>query len=521
MLEYNSGVKNPVVANYEKGATGTSLFMSIGDIDKSIDVASKKQATGTANTMLKNTAYKAALEQLKARHKNGDLTDDEYIKKANSTMYNLRASVFARIERGTVKATWSKAVTEAQDMWFKNTQIDARTSDALLYQYAAEGGDPSATEKEMMEYVKSNIVEFTGLFTGSANSFGGFFFGVSDDASSGARMKDSQGVPLADDVYEDGVNNIVKQYNEENPNSKIAVSDIRVFTPFNGTAGTDQVTWDVSLLKDGNKIPLKSYNGDDMIKMSAWESKQSMVSSQGYNKRLSQLEKNQEFIKARNEALGISKEPLPSTEILDKNNAELGGAQYDGLNEDYFRVKRTSGKTTLELSSAIEGVSQSGLDSLVKAESDGKYDAVNKSSGAYGRYQFKPLVAYEFAKKLGYEGDKPTDENIMPDELAKFMSPNNQDDMFIALSNRNVSVLKKAGIPVTPLNFYIAHQQGATGAREILGKKQLSKDRYTKMVYNLGLKDADEKALIGLHKNKEMNDLVRKQWLDIYKKKMA
>jgi len=531
-LEYRSGVKNPVVVSFEKGATGTSMFTSSSDIDKSIDIASKKQSRGTANTMLKNTAYRAELESLRARYKSGNLTETEFINKANFSMKTMRASVFSRIDSGEVKKNWISAVASAQDQWFKNTEIDMKTVDALLFQYASEGGDPNATEEEMADYIKANIVEFTGLGTGMSNSLGSFFFGVSKDSTSAGRMKDTQGEPLEDYVYEDSVVNIVDQYNEEHPDSKIAVSDIRVDSPFNATAGTDQVVWNVSVLKNGNKIPIKSYDGDSLIKMAAWESKRSAFASDGYASRLSTLEKNQEFVKLRKEAQEVANNPIPTdpqtsdmasaestpTDMFGVNSKELRDSQ--ALNP-IFRVKRTSGKTNEELASGIKGMKESDINSLVSIESGGKYDAMNKGSGAYGKYQFIPDTAYEAAKKIGYDGAKPTNSTEMPDELKEFMTPENQDKMFTEFTNKNISGLKEANIPVTPLNVYLVHQQGLRGAKEILSDNKLSETRYKNMVYNLGLNDADEKALLGMYGNDEMVSTVKQQWLDMYKKKMA
>ena len=100
-------------------------------------------------------------------------------------------------------------------------------------------------------------------------------------------------------------------------------------------------------------------------------------------------------------------------------------------------------------------------DKLVGVESKGSYTALNKGSGAYGRYQFIPSTLAEYARK--------TNQTI---DQAK--TPKGQDIMFAKFTEDNMNSLKKMKIPTTELNMWIAHNQGLGGASAILKGKKLS-----------------------------------------------
>ena len=364
-LQNKTGVKNPVVENYVNGITGTGLMGSVDSIDKSIDTASKMRNTGTANSMLKNTAYLAMAQEFQAMHKAGDLTDSEYITRTNKGLENLRLSVFSRIEGTQFRTGWKTAIGKAQDMWFKNTEIDLRTADALLIKFAAEGGSPTATEKDMVNYIKANVVEFAGGWTGFANSLGGFFTDSISDSTSALRMTDSEGEPLEDYVYEDAMENIVKQYNEEHPESKISASDLRAVSPYDAKVGRDQITWNVSLMKDGNAIPMKSYTGDEMIKMAAWKSKASSIDSPAYASKLSLLEQNRALIERRkkNQAIvdanpnGQSMAELEEKQDLDDYNYDtFDEVPEEDINYTKFKIKTPNQDNEKEFTDMISGL---------------------------------------------------------------------------------------------------------------------------------------------------------------------
>ena len=123
---------------------------------------------------------------------------------------------------------------------------------------------------------------------------------------------------------------------------------------------------------------------------------------------------------------------------------------------------------------------------LVDVESrGGDYTAENPKSGAYGKYQFttrgKNPTAPAYAKKIGLT-DKQYKDGV-------WKIPEKQEKMFQMFTSDNISSLKNRGVPITALNLYGAHQQGAKGISEILGTKKLSNIRKSKIRSNTsGLK---------------------------------
>ncbi|MEA3432945.1 MAG: transglycosylase SLT domain-containing protein, partial [Campylobacterota bacterium] len=85
------------------------------------------------------------------------------------------------------------------------------------------------------------------------------------------------------------------------------------------------------------------------------------------------------------------------------------------------------------LAIGLQGCGEPSLDKIkkkiVKVETpNGKYTTVNKSSGAYGKYQIMPKTAKHYTKKLK-----------MPH--SKWKKPENQDKIFIALLEDNIKNL--------------------------------------------------------------------------------
>lgn len=135
---------------------------------------------------------------------------------------------------------------------------------------------------------------------------------------------------------------------------------------------------------------------------------------------------------------------------------------------------------------------------IVKVETpNGKYTTVNKSSGAYGRYQIMPKTAKHYARKLNMNH-------------SKWKQPKNQDKIFMALLSDNVKKLKENGIEVNAFTVYGCHQQGATGFKCILKNEKMTRYSYTKLRRNLPKK---YKYI--------SNEKLRKTWINYWTNKMS
>ena len=150
----------------------------------------------------------------------------------------------------------------------------------------------------------------------------------------------------------------------------------------------------------------------------------------------------------------------------------------------------------------LSGCGEPSLDTIktkiVKVETpNGKYTTVNKSSGAYGKYQIMPKTAKHYTKKL----------NI---SHPKWKQPENQDKIFIALLEDNIKNLKKEGFKVDAFTVYGCHQQGARGFTCIMKDKNLSSKSYMRLRRNLPKK----------YRNVRKSEL-RQAWIHYWKNKMA
>jgi hypothetical protein len=101
------------------------------------------------------------------------------------------------------------------------------------------------------------------------------------------------------------------------------------------------------------------------------------------------------------------------------------------------------------------GASGSYLENLGRVESNGKWDAYNKGSKAYGRFQFIPSTEKAYAKKLGLS-------------IEQARTPEGQLAMVERLTADNHNGLIKAGFEPTQENLYLSHQQGLGGALKML-----------------------------------------------------
>ena len=244
--------------------------------------------------------------------------------------------------------------------------------------------------------------------------------------------------------------------------------------------------------------------------------------------------KIQIFKKDNNEYMGEI--TASNAEILaNKKKSIFSSSAYQKAREN--QLKRNEDAKKLELkpdvlsseyvSSKIDGMDKDTLDKLIKAESGGSYTELNSGSKAYGKYQFIPNTAYEYATRAGYKGVEPKNSKDLPDELKEFMTPEKQTEMFIDFSNRNTKGLSKAGIEATPLNRYIAHQQGLRGTTEILSAKnsELDIENVTNMVSNLGWTNEKEQEMIAIFNSADEEDKatiagdIRDVWYDKYKEK--
>ena len=127
----------------------------------------------------------------------------------------------------------------------------------------------------------------------------------------------------------------------------------------------------------------------------------------------------------------------------------------------------------------------------------GSYTAVNKKTGAYGRYQIIPSTAKLYSKKL----------NI---PLNEWKRPENQDKIFKALLAENIRRLKEEGVEVNAFTVYGCHQQGATGFTCIIKDEDLSPEFYQRLRRNLPKP----------YRHIE-NEKLRDAWIDYWKKKMS
>ena len=135
---------------------------------------------------------------------------------------------------------------------------------------------------------------------------------------------------------------------------------------------------------------------------------------------------------------------------------------------------------------------------IVKVETpNGKYTTVNKSSGAYGRYQIMPKTARHYTRKLNMN-------------YSTWKHPKNQDKIFMALLSDNVESLKKNGMEVNAFTVYGCHQQGATGFKSIVNNEGMTAYSYEKLRRNLPKKyrHIDNKRL-------------RQVWMNYWKNKMS
>ena len=132
---------------------------------------------------------------------------------------------------------------------------------------------------------------------------------------------------------------------------------------------------------------------------------------------------------------------------------------------------------TVLLSMLLQGCGEPSMteisEKIVKVETPkGKYTTVNKSSGAYGRYQIMPKTAKHYTRKLNMNH-------------STWKHPKNQDKIFLALLDDNVASLKRNGMEVNAFTVYGCHQQGARGFKCIVKNENMTAYSYKKLRQNL------------------------------------
>jgi len=113
--------------------------------------------------------------------------------------------------------------------------------------------------------------------------------------------------------------------------------------------------------------------------------------------------------------------------------------------------------------------------------------ARGENQGAVGRYQFMPTTLRDLVSKASGYGI----------HFESKFTPQVQDKLYDIFSQKNVAVLKKAGVPITPENIHLAHSVGAGDAIKLIKNK----DQNANVMQVLGLKGAAAKTNPHLNKS--------------------
>ncbi len=261
ILEKQSGVKSPSIETFVANATGDGYFQSAESIDKGMEASKKVAIDGTSNELLSNLAFVAAINREKKRYEAGEISETEYVEAVNNAVIVTKQGIIESINTGDFKTNWKEAVEESSDLFLRNVNYSAGTLDGLKYLYVASGG--TADAKNMEKFLDENTVTFTGGFTQVANWVS---LGLSENASASGVLKDKQGTKLADNIYMDGIENIVKKYNVTHRENEIAVSDVRIAYRYKGGKNENQGYWDIYKYDSntGEMIHIDSKNGAEM-----------------------------------------------------------------------------------------------------------------------------------------------------------------------------------------------------------------------------------------------------------------
>ena len=160
---------------------------------------------------------------------------------------------------------------------------------------------------------------------------------------------------------------------------------------------------------------------------------------------------------------------VPKKKPLDIKPPEM----FDEVKNDILINNILEGKYLKNQTDRITGENANYLNLIASKETPGysnPYTAVNKDTGAYGKYQFIPKYATPYLSKIGKNwGDFMSNPKVQ-DTVAQMKL----EDLTKDLSNR--------GIELTPRNIYLGWQQGAQGLQNLLQGKIPS---YKALDYNL------------------------------------
>ena len=157
--------------------------------------------------------------------------------------------------------------------------------------------------------------------------------------------------------------------------------------------------------------------------------------------------------------MSIESENLRKQQALDdrmKYQNQMLQSQVNGLGnaENIVNSNANQGNSNVNVtgSNAAKG---SYLDKLANTESKGNYNAYNKGSKAFGKYQFIPSTEKDIASKLGIS-------------IQEARTPAGQEKMINYFTNQNKRGLEKAGYKATDTNLWYAHNLGLGGAKTLL-----------------------------------------------------
>jgi hypothetical protein len=145
---------------------------------------------------------------------------------------------------------------------------------------------------------------------------------------------------------------------------------------------------------------------------------------------------------------------MPKKEQASIIKPPMNQSRYQEMADDLIRYKTLKG----EYSKAPSNL----LDYIAGYETPGykdPYSAVNKSTGAYGRYQFIPSTMRAYADKLGVTVDQFKSNPSIQDQAAMLKLQDLKRE------------LSAYGIPLTDKNIYLGWNQGAKGLYDLLQGK--------------------------------------------------
>ena len=399
-------MNSPLLDKFADKMSGIAGFSSIDEVKRTLAIMGQiKQYGGySSRETLSNSTFKNVAERILY---DDTMTDDKKVAQINIQMQSARTAVFSRINDGELRRTYQHGMELASKNW-TNTHISSDTLDAILFMNAANGYFAQDAE-EAKNIIEDSTVRLGGFFQSQYASWFG-----DKEASLAIKLKDRDGTYLPDSTYETALEVLVDNYNEKYPENTISVTDLFVDSKFVGGRGKDQASWILYAPDPMNErakgVRIGEFNGDNFT-------------------------------------------VLAST----KNFSQGGGVAALTVEGDVERGKVSNSITFANKGQGqfVEGVDNRVINRIVMLESGKKGYRAENPSGAYGRYQIMPEVAKQYSAKLGINYDE-------------WKKPSNQDAIFKALTNDNISGLKKANLEVNAFSIYGVHQQGLAGFKRIM-----------------------------------------------------